>query len=148
MFIEILREHPDYFNLSEIEGYPEDKISELERKFDVILPTDYKIFLTELGGNAGNLLLGDFFLGYHIEELQSDLRTLFEENNCEYNEKYFCIFMHDGYTADLYSFNESEIAIYQFNDGYNSIKKTHDNFMEYFKEKVRFHILMIDDSNI
>ncbi len=82
-----------------LKGLKDDKINEIEKYYGVKLPSDYRLFLKEMGISAGDYLRGEDCFFNRIFELREAAEELLEEDNSSFrlNSEHFVFYVHQGY---------------------------------------------------
>jgi hypothetical protein len=96
-----------------------DKIDGIEKDYQVVLPAEYKKFLTLMGNGAGNFMLGSSVFLNELVDLRSGTIELCEENNIPIiPNNAFVFWMHQGYQAAYFNIGESDDPpVYYFSEG-------------------------------
>ncbi|WP_227429534.1 MULTISPECIES: SMI1/KNR4 family protein [unclassified Psychrobacter] len=143
MFIEILAQYPRCFDTRNISGCNEKQINDLQKKFNVEFPEDYKNFLREMGTNPGNFMAGTDLTYYELDDIQEGLIDIFKYNKIDIDEKnVFCVMLHQGYVADFFFKSGNGTTMFYITEGEDNYFKTADNFMKLFLGKVQFELDM------
>jgi hypothetical protein len=86
-------------NEDSLHGCSEEEIRQLERIFQLSLPTAYQHFLRRMGRSAGEFLVGTDFLDDRLPELRGAAERLLERSATDFrlSADHFVFAMHQGY---------------------------------------------------
>ena len=100
------------------------EIENIERKYEVRLPSVYRDFLDLMGKSAGNYMLGSSVFYDELFSLKQGVEELVEENNLEpIPASAFIFWMHQGYQAAFFNIGEGDNPpVYYFTEGQDEKK--------------------------
>lgn len=99
----------------------EVEVTDLEKKFDVIFPAVYRVFLLSMGRGAGEYMLGSSCFYKDLFNIQEGAQELMVENHLpELPEKAFVFWMHQGYMfAYFIADGTPDPKVYFYTEGKN-----------------------------
>jgi hypothetical protein len=129
-----------------IEGIDNQRISEIEKYYNVSLPVEYKIFLEKIGKTADKFLRGEDCFYDRIFELRGYANELLVDDNSEFKLKkeHFVFYSHQGYIFAYFDTSlEGNPPIYYYFEGDLEPKIKYDSFSNFLEKQFDSHILYL-----
>lgn len=123
----------------DIRGCSEEEVAELEKFFNIHLPSEYRRFLLTMGHSAGKFLVGTDVFYQHLVDLKTWAKDLLIENNVNFqlSEDAFVFSMHQGYTFLYFNLSEGDDPpVYMYLEGNEHPQRVASSFLGYIAETV------------
>lgn len=126
-----------------IEGIDSDKITKIERFYNVSLPQDYKYFLENMGKTGDKFLRGEDCFYDRIFELKGYANELLADDNSQFKFKkeHFVFYSHQGY---IFAFFDTslidKLPIYYYYEGDLEPKIKYDSLASFLQDYLNNHI--------
>jgi hypothetical protein len=111
-----------------VKGCTETEVSDLERRYNLMLPTDYREFLLLAGRGADNIWRGSDYTLDELPEIQEAAIELLSDKGLKLPDGSFVFHMHQGYQ---FLFVNSG-GVFYYLEGNEGIEKRYDSFTEFF----------------
>ncbi|OCG14925.1 hypothetical protein A9G24_06040 [Gilliamella sp. App6-5] len=99
-----------------IKGCNDQQLVQLERQYGQ-LPEYYKIFLSKLGVNAGDFMLGTAVLFHEIADINQGTLVLMAENNISIPNNLYAFLLHQGYSSLFFMDRHDDPMVYCYTEG-------------------------------
>jgi hypothetical protein len=121
-----------------VTGCTEEQISMLEQNLGT-LPSFYKVFLTRMGGGAGDFKTGTSLFYDELQEINEETRLLMMNNNIS-PPSMLVFLMHQGYTSLLFlDVISSNPTIYCYTEG-ESIVDINMTFSQFIQAEINNYL--------
>lgn len=118
----------------------EVEVTDLEKKFDVIFPAVYKVFLLSMGRGAGEYMLGSSCFYEDLFNLHEWAREIMAENDLpELPSKAFVFWMHQGYMFTYFIANgDPNPKVYFYTEGkkMNDFVLKCDSLIDFYNQQL------------
>ncbi|MDC9596253.1 SMI1/KNR4 family protein [Xenorhabdus anantnagensis] len=113
-----------------VRGCDDQQLVELEKKYG-LLPESYKLFLSLMGIEAGDFIIGTSILFSEIDDINEGVIALMETDDIIPPENMFAFLLHQGYSSLFFvdRFQKDPI-VYCYTEG-ESIKETTCTFSNF-----------------
>lgn len=116
------------------------EVTELEKKFQVVLPHEYKEFLLIMGKGAGEYMLGSSCFYEDLFNLHEWAREIMAENDLpELPSKAFVFWMHQGYMFTYFIANgDPNPKVYFYTEGkeMNDFVLKCDSLIDFYNQQL------------
>jgi hypothetical protein len=117
-----------------------DEIIDLEKRYNMQLPTCYTEFLKALGKGAEPFMQGSFCFYDQLDFIQLEAKALLKENNFkDLPKNAFVFWLHQGYQFTFFIDNESDNpSVFYFNETEKQIDfiKTYERLTDFFYDEI------------
>ena len=111
------------------EGADEEEVSNLEDRYDLKLPQDYREFLLRAGWGVEGLWVGSHYGFGFLPDMQEAAVEQMEAAGLKFPKGAFTFLMHQGYQF----FYITGDGIYYYHEGNPAPVKEHNSFAEFFE---------------
>ncbi|WP_340617616.1 SMI1/KNR4 family protein [Xenorhabdus entomophaga] len=113
-----------------VQGCDEPQLVELEKKYGS-LPECYKLFLSLMGVEAGDFIIGTSILFNEIDDVNKGVMALMESDNIIPPENMFVFLLHQGYSSLFFVDRfQNDPVVYSYTEG-ELIKETTCTFSDF-----------------
>lgn len=131
----------------EAQGFSPEEIAQIQKESGLVLPTQYKEFLSAIGRGAGQYFRGTDMFGSVIPELNQMAVDLLVENKEPFSlpRTAFVFSMHQGYQFDYFDTAEGneDPPVYQYVEGGGVPVRTWKSLGEFLLASIRWHTSLV-----
>ncbi|WP_298892459.1 SMI1/KNR4 family protein [uncultured Psychroserpens sp.] len=123
-------------NVSNLKGLNSCQIKKIEQFYNVQLPKEYKIFLSEMGYDAGDFMRGEDCFYDRIFELREYATDLLEEDGSDFKleQEHYVFYSHQGYIFAFFDTSKDNSEIYYYTEGDMHPTIKYSNFESFLKD--------------
>ena len=131
----------------EAQGFSPDEIAQIQNELGLILPAQYKEFLSAIGRGAGQYFRGTDMFGSVIRELNQMAVDHLVENKEPFSlpRTLFVFSMHQGYQFDYFDTAEGidDAPVYQYVEGRGAPLLTWKSLSEFLLASIHWHASLV-----